>query len=954
MPLKTRQRNLALMSVGFTVVVLVMAIAVAVYSHFASAPPAPSVPSASDTPTIAYEKYTLPNGLDVILSEDHRLPLVSVDLWYHVGPANEVAGRTGFAHLFEHMMFEGSKHVPARAHFRMLEAAGGTNLNGTTDFDRTNYFESLPANQLELGLWLESDRMGYLLDTLDEAKLANQQDVVRNERRQSDEGQPYGIVEEGMFHLLFPKTHPYYADVMGSHADIQAAKLEDVKNFFKLYYTPNNASLAIVGDFESSATKALVEKYFGPLKRGADVPKVAVTTPPITTARKAVIKDHVELPRVYMAWITSPYFTPGDAEADITAGILGGGTSSRLYKSLVYDKQIAQDVSASQRSLVLGSVFEIVATARPGHSAEQIQASIDDELLKLRTSGPDRRELERSQNTWETRLLTGLEVMGGFGGVADTLNLYNHYLHNPGYLGEDLARHRRVTVESVKQFADRQLASNARVVVYGVPGEPDLGPAVPTPPPPKVAPGTGEEAVNTDAPWRAQAPRPGPDRPVTLPTATSFTLPNGLTVLLAPGTTMPVVSATLVVKTGGDANPLEKPGLASFMSAMLTQGTTTRTALQIADDTAQLGAALSAASSKDASGASVQSLWKNFPAALDLMADVVLHPTFPPAEMERQRASRQGDLVQAAADPATAAEAAAEAALYGPMHAYGFIELGTSASVKAMTRDDLATFWRASFVPNNAALIVSGSIAKADLEPLVEHAFGGWQKGPVTGPAPGTMVMASDARVEVVDRPHSPQTQVMVAEIGVPRSAPDYPSDVVMNLILGGLFSSRINLNLREDHGYTYGAFSAFEFRKGAGPFVIESAVRTDATALAVAEILKEVTRMVETPVTEAELAMGRDALVRSLPANFETSAGTAASVGELYTYDLGLDFYATFPAAVEAVTTTSVQAAARAHLHPQAMIVVAVGDRAAIEPGLRKLNLGAEELRNADGSLKR
>ena len=304
--------------------------------------PAAPVPGASDTPTIPFEKYTLPNGLDVILSEDHRLPLVSVDLWYHVGPANEAAGRTGFAHLFEHMMFEGSKHVPARAHLRLIEAAGGSNWNGTTDFDRTNYFESLPANQLELGLYLESDRMGYLLDTLDQAKLSNQQDVVRNERRQSDEGQPYGIVEEGVYHLLFPKTHPYYADVIGSHADIQAAKLEDVKNFFKLYYAPNNASLAIVGDFDRAATRALVEKYFGPLKRGADVPTLAVTTPPITAERKAVIHDHVQLPRVYMAWITPPYFKLGDADADITAAILGGSPSSRLYQVLVHDKQVAQ------------------------------------------------------------------------------------------------------------------------------------------------------------------------------------------------------------------------------------------------------------------------------------------------------------------------------------------------------------------------------------------------------------------------------------------------------------------------------------------------------------------------------------------------------------------------------------------------------------------------------------
>jgi len=345
-----------------------------------SSPAKPATAAASTAISIKFEKYTLPNGLVVILSEDHRLPLVSTNIWYHVGPANELPGRTGFAHLFEHMMFEGSKHAPGNSHFRFLEAAGASDLNGTTDFDRTNYFETLPSNQLELALWLESDRMGYLPDKLDQANLTNQQDVVRNERRQSIENTPYGIVEEAVFHNIFPKGHPYYADVMGSHADIQAAKLEDVRNFFKLYYAPNNASLAIVGDFDSARAKQLVDKYFGPLRRGSPVPKIATVTPPITAERRIVVHDQVELPRVYMAWLTSPIFKPGDADADLASSILGGGKSSRLYKKLVYEKQIALDVSVSQNSLTLGSIFEIVVTARPGHTAAEMEKSIEEEL----------------------------------------------------------------------------------------------------------------------------------------------------------------------------------------------------------------------------------------------------------------------------------------------------------------------------------------------------------------------------------------------------------------------------------------------------------------------------------------------------------------------------------------------------------------------------------------------
>ncbi|RPH59652.1 MAG: insulinase family protein, partial [Acidobacteria bacterium] len=410
----------------------------------------PRSAAAVDVPQLKFEKFTLPNGLEVILSEDHRLPLVAVNLWYHVGPANEDPGRTGFAHLFEHMMFQGSKHVPGDAHFRLLEGAGGSDLNGTTDFDRTNYFETVPANQLELALWLESDRMGYLLETVDQAKLSNQQDVVRNERRQSVENQPYGIVEEALFHQLFPPNHPYYASVIGSHADIQAAKLEDVKNFFRLYYAPNNASLAIVGDFDPASARKLVEKYFGALKRGNPVPKIDVKTPPITTERRAVVKDRVELPRVYMAWITSPIFKPGDADADLAAIVLGGGRSSRLYKTLVYEKQIAQDVSAQQYSLILGSVFQIQATARPGHTAEELEKAIDAELVRFREAGPDAREVDRARNITETRMIQRLETLGGFGGVADRLNQYNHYLGTPDYLAQDLTRYRQVTAAGVK------------------------------------------------------------------------------------------------------------------------------------------------------------------------------------------------------------------------------------------------------------------------------------------------------------------------------------------------------------------------------------------------------------------------------------------------------------------------------------------------------------------------
>jgi zinc protease len=902
-------------------------------------------------PTIKFEKYTLPNGLDVILSEDHRLPLVAVNIWYHVGPANELPGRTGFAHLFEHMMFEGSKHVPGNSHIRYLEAAGASDLNGTTDFDRTNYFETLPSNQLELALWLESDRMGYLPDVLDQASLTNQQDVVRNERRQSVENAPYGIVEEGMFHELFPKGHPYYADVIGSHADIQAAKLEDVRNFFKQYYAPNNASLAIVGDIDPAQAKQLVAKYFGPLKRGPAVPKITVKTPPITSERRAVIHDHVELPRVYEAWLTSPIFKPGDADADLTSAILGGGHSSRLYKKLVYEKQIALDVSASQESLTLGSVFEIVATARPGHTAEELQKAIDEELDKLRKDGPERVELERAQNGIETRMIEGLQRLGGFGGVADRLNEYNHYLGTPDYFSKDLARYQGATVTSIRAFAQQQLKPNERVVVYGLPGKPDLGPDVPTPKAEQKGAQAGGEAVNAEAAWRDHPPQPESARPLNLPVPQIFKLENGLTVMYNYRPGLPVVAADLVFDTGSAANPIDKPGVASFTSNMLMQGTATRNATQIADQAALLGARLSSGASADGSSVSTASLTKNFSEALDLVADVVLHPTFPPEEVERRRASRLAALVDDRGNPNRVVSRVGVAVLFGPNHPYGYDNDGTEESIKTMSRDDMMNFWKTHYVPNHAALVVAGDIPMDELKSLAEKEFGSWAKGEPPAPKIGAPE-ETKARVVIVDRPGAQQTAVRLVQIGVSRSTPDYPALEVMNSELGGLFSSRINMNLREEHGYTYGAGSAFVYRREQGYFLIGGGIRTDVTGPAVAEIFKEVRRMREAPMTADELALAKDSQARSLPGMFETSNEAARALAQIFLYDFPPDYYAQLPGRLSAVSAAEAEEVAKKYLRPDQMILVCVGDRAKIQPQLEKLDLGAIQIRDADAKI--
>lgn len=916
----------------------------------ASAVAAP--PAAPDAvPAIAFEKTTLPNGLDVILVEDHRLPIVAVNLWYHVGPADEAPGLTGFAHLFEHMMFAGSRHLPRGLADRLLDGAGATDSNGSTDYDRTNYYDTVPSNQLALALWVHADRMGYLLDVLNQAALSNQQDVVRNERRDSVENRPYGIAEEALNHALFPKGHPYYASVIGSHADIQGAKLTDVREFFRRYYGPNNASLVIAGDIDKARAHALVTKYFGSLKAGPAVVRAQPATPAIARERRIKVSDRVELPRVYMAWLTPPAYQPGDAALAVTAQILAGGKSSRLYKSLVYERQTAQEASAVQNAYALSSTFVLDATARPGGDPAEIERGIDAELQQLRDTGPSEAELERARNLLETRMLTTVERLGG-DGLANRLNAYNQYTGDPGYLPKDIARLRAVGAADVRHAVQTWLRPEARVVVEVRPGTPDFGADVPTPPPAKaVAPGA-TPGINPEQAWRAQPPKAGPAPRLSLPEGDSFRLPNGLTVIHHHNQALPLVAAELVVKSGSDANPADLPGLAGYTARMLQEGTATRSAPQIADEIAHLGAHLDSASDANASTVSLLALRATFPQALDVLADVVLRPAFPNAEIERQRASRLGELVQQRDDPALVAQAAADGALYGPRHPYGHGQLGTEQSIRAATRDKLVQFWRRHYLPSNAALVVSGDITLDEVRNLATARFGAWTRTDPAVAVPGDPAPTS-SRLVVVDKPGAPQTALRVAGVGAARKTADFPALQLLNTALGGQFSSRVNMNLREDKGYSYGVFSSFRYDRTPGPFAVEGSVRNDVTGASVREILKEMQALRDAPLSAKELAAVRDARIYSLPAGFETNGGIGDSLAELFVFDLPPDTWRTLPDAYRRVTADQVQDAAKRYLQPERMKVIAVGDRKVIAPQLQALGLGQPELRDADGQLR-
>jgi zinc protease len=911
-------------------------------------PPKPLV-----VPVLPYEKYTLPNGLEVILYENHKLPLVAVDLWYHVGPVNEKPGRTGFAHLFEHMMFEGSEHVGEKAHIKYLEGAGATDINGTTSYDRTNYFETVPSNQLELALWLESDRMGFLLETLDRAKVTNQRDVVRNERRQG-EGTPYDLADEAVGHLLFPKTHPYYGNVIGSHADIESARLNDVRDFFQHYYIPNNASVAIAGDFDRAKVKALVAKYFGPIPRGPAVEKPAVVTPPIESERRATVTDTVQLPRVSIGWLTPQAFKPGDADADFFMTVLGGGKTSRLYRKLVYEQQIAQTVKCENESLTLTSMAECDVTARPGVKPEDLEAAIDKEIALLREKGPTQAELDGARTEYLTEKITGLQRLGGFGGVADMMDRYNQYLGDPGYLPKDIARYQAVTTASVRAIGQKEFGQNQRVVVYAVPGKKVLE-DVPRSPEDtdahvKVTPPYSPQ-FETAQNWRKDVPKPGPAPELHLPAPKTFALKNGLKVYLVEEHTLPVISASLVDLAGSEENPADKPGLAAFAARMLSEGTNTRSSVELADDAESIGAQLMTNATMDKAGATIGVLSNNTDAAFVLLSDVSLHPAFKAEEVERVRKQRLVAIRQEADQPVATALRVGWKTLYGDSP-YAYRDIGTTASVKTITGEELQQFWSEHYAPGNAALFLAGDVTEAEARRLAENNFGGWTAGGARPAQIPQVSVAPSRKVVIVDKPGAPQTALFAFGLGLPRATPDYPAVNVMNSVLGGLFASRINMNLREKNGFTYGASSQFVFRRGAGPFLAGARVRTDVTGPAARELFVELNRMRTDPATEDELHLAKEYELRSLPGNFETVKETAGLMSEIFTYGLAVNYYQKLPGEYAAVTAAEVEKAAQEHVHPDNLIVVAVGDRAKIQPELEKLNLGPIEVRDESGDL--
>ncbi|MFL6230763.1 MAG: M16 family metallopeptidase [Pyrinomonadaceae bacterium] len=917
-------------------------------------------------PAIKYDEFRLANGLRVILHEDHSTPIVGVNIWYHVGSKNETPGKTGYAHLFEHMMFQGSGNYDDD-YFKPIQEAGG-NLNGSTDTDRTNYWEVVPSNFLELALFMESDRMGHLLDVLNDAKLANQRDVVKNEKRQNYDNRPYGLVGARINEILYPENHPYHWLTIGSLDDLTKASREDISAFFRHYYTPNNASLAIAGDFDPKEVRRLVEKYFGPIPKGPDVVKPTPVQPKLDGVKRVEMQDRVALPRLYMVWHTVPQYTPDEASLDTLARILGGGKSSRLYKSLVYERQIAQDVSAGNRAQELAGTFNITVTPKPGKTLAELEGAIGEEIEKLRHDAPTPEEIERAYNGREAAFIYGLQTVGDFGGKNDQLNQYATFVGKPGYFSEDLARYRKVTADDVKRVANQYLNDNRLVVSVTPSADAGAGgrrgggggataPDAMTPAPTvadSLAAGNAKAKHNPiEETAQANLPTPKADPKLTLPRIQRRKLSNGLEVLIVEQHELPVVNMNLVIKSGAAADPMDRSGIASLTADMLDEGTKTRNSLDISNQLSSIGARLNTGASWDSSNVNLLTLTRHLDAALDIFSDVLLNPAFADNDLKRLRGTRLVGLRQQRDNANSIASNVYASLLYGPNHPYGRTLTGDEKSIGALTAQDVQGFYQTYYRPNNSALIVAGDVTPDSVVPKLERALGAWKSGTVPAANVGAPAQTiGKTAIYLVDRPGAAQSVIQIGQVGVARATPDYFPLLVMNSILGGAFVSRVNLNLREDKGYTYGARTSFDFRRGEGPFTASAGVQTAVTKESVVEFVRELRGIRgAVPVTQKELDYQKQAIIRGFPRGFETPQQIAGRLSTIVLYGLPDDYFNSYIPRVEAVTLADVQRVATKYLDPAHMAILVVGDRKSIEPGLRSLaDIGAITLLDQEG----
>lgn len=923
----------------------------------ASAPAAAPAPLSSlvSKVDIPYEEFRLTNGLRVIVNSDRKAPVVAVSIWYHVGSRFEPAGKTGFAHLFEHLMFYGSENADG-PFFGRLEDIGATDWNGTTWFDRTNYFETVPTGALDRALFLESDRMGHLLGAVTQVKLDTQRGVVQNEKRMG-ENEPYGLVEYAQLAALLPEGHPYRHSTIGSMADLNGASLADVQNWFKTHYGPNNAVLVLAGDIDVATAKAKVEKWFGKIPAGPAPKDVDATVPTLAKDAEVVMHDNVAATRLYRNWVVPGVNSPELQQIDLAMTVFGGLGSSRLDNALVRDEKVAVAVKASIQPFEKLSFAEITVDVKPGADPVAVGKRLDQLLADYLAKGPSADEVLRAATGQAAGTIGGLEKVGGFSGKAVTLAEGAVYSDDPAKYKKDLAIYAAATPETVVAAARKWLGRPVlRLTV--APGERSAadnalaGNATHRPAyfrdPDAAAPGAATQAGTLAAPTKIAEPPIEPVKDLDFPNVEHATLKNGIPVVFARRTAVPTVRVSVAFDAGNAADDKAKLGTAGLTTALLDEGTTTRSSVQIAEEQERLGASISAGNSMDRTNVGLFALKPNLDASLGLLADVIRNPAFAPAEVERLRGQVLTRIKAEKTEPMAIAQRMLPPLLYGQAHPYGipFTGSGTEAGVKAVARADLSAFHDTWLRPDNATIFVAGDTTLSELLPLLEKRFGDWK--PAATPKGAKLFrmdrMMRPSRIILIDKPQSPQSLILGGLL-TNKAGTDNPVILqTANEVLGGSTTSRLTMDLRETKGWAYGAGTALPGVKETIPLLVYAPVQTDKTGESIIAARQDIKDYLTTKgTTETERNQTINSQILSLPGSFETSSDLLSAMMRNSLIGRPDDYYETLPKTYRAMTAADFDKAAREAINPDRLIWVVVGDAKLVRPQLDAVGLPVE-----------
>ena len=875
-----------------------------------------------------YDRFTLKNGLTVIVHEDHKAPVVFVGVWYHVGSKDEPEGKTGFAHLFEHLMFNGTENYN-KDYFKPLQEIGATNMNGTTWLDRTNYYETVPTGGLDRALWMESERMGHLKGAISQDKLDEQRAVVKNEKRQGD-NRPYAMASYMESKGLFPLGHPYHHSTIGSMKDLGNASLDDVKGWFSKYYGATNAVVVLAGDINLETAKKLMVKYFADIGPGVPLSRKKSWVPDRTANTADIMYDAVPQAQLRWRWAVPGRTDKADAYLALASAILGTGKNARLYKKLVHQAKVATSVSVQLQKYELASIFSVTVTVKAGTDVDKVRTMVTDSMADFLKKGPTKDELRRVKAILDSNVIRALESVSGKGRMLATGQLY---AGDPNFINKSLGWMNGATAKDIRRTADKWLSDGAyqlTILPYG-----------------------SHKAGKATA---DRSRMPGMNKPVilTLPPLHQGRLSNGIRVIVAERHTIPVVDMSIQFDAGTATDENGREGTANFAFGLMNEGTRSLTSLEMANKKEMLGADIGFNNGQDSSNITLSALKKNIGPSIKLWADIVQNPGFRKEDFERDRTIHLNRLKQARINPQAIAMTLLAKKIYGKNHPYGLERQGTEKSLKAMTRKDLFNFINSWIRPDNATIFVVGDTTLDEITPLLEKYFGSWHapKNPAGRKDIPHVAPTASPRIFLVDKPGSPQAMIIAGQLAPSFSSKDFFDLNAVNEILGGNFSSRLNMDLREDKGWAYGVYSGIISSRGQGLYMFVAPVQIDKTAASIKEIIKEVTDLLgPKPPQDAEIALMRKNKVLTLPGRFQSAD---ALLGYIMDNDVrGRDYsYAEkLPEKYRKLTSALIEKTARKYLHPETLTWVVVGDLDKIEQKIRDLNIGTVEVVDARGN---